>query len=99
MTKLEDWLVRACDALRLPIDLGYAARLGDDVEVRSVARIQGVSDRGGMLVFRSYDDVRNFGDGLMRAGYGYTVLDEPRADESFDLNSFAEMFRDWGWRG
>ena len=52
-----------------------------------------------MLVFRKYDDVRLYAETLKRAGYGFSVLDEPQPDEKFDLNAFKEMFLDWGWSG
>lgn len=52
-----------------------------------------------MLLFRTYDEVREVSQALQNAGYGYSVVDEPRPDEEFDLSSFQEMFRDWGWSG
>ena len=47
-----------------------------------------------MLVIRNYNDVRPYADGLVQAGYGYSVF-EQRPDEAFDLESFREMFQDW----
>ncbi len=52
-----------------------------------------------MLLFRTYEEVRDCAQALLDAGYGYCVVDEPRPDEIFDLASFQEMFRDWGWSG
>jgi hypothetical protein len=43
--------------------------------------------------------VRLYAETLKRAGYGFSVLDEPQPDEKFDLNAFKEMFLDWGWSG
>lgn len=52
-----------------------------------------------MLLFRAYDDIRGHVQELEDAGYGFSVVGEPRPDEEFDLTAFQEMFRDWGWSG
>lgn len=99
MTTLEIWLLKACGSLGLKADMAYVVNIGDGHEVRAIARIRGLGAEHGMLVVRSYDEVRPFTDKLTRAGYGYSVLDEPRAEELFSLDSFKEMFLDWGWFG
>ena len=60
MTTLERWISQACDALGLQADFAYVVDVGDDREVRAVARIRGIGARNGMLVVRKYDDVRPF---------------------------------------
>ncbi len=52
-----------------------------------------------MLIFRSYGEIQPYAEEIVRSGYGYSILDEPRPDENFDLESFKEMFFDWGWTG
>lgn len=99
MTTLERWISQACDALGLQADFAYVVDVGDDREVRAVARIRGIGARNGMLVVRKYDDVRPYAETLARAGYGFSVLDEPRPDEAFDLDSFKKIFVDWEWSG
>ena len=99
MTMLESWLLKACDALGLQADVAYVANIGDGCAIQTVARIRHLGARNGMLVVRSYEDVQPFSERLSLAGYGYSVLDEPRIDEDFDLASFKEMFLDWGWSG
>lgn len=99
MTRLENWLVQACQASNLQVDLGFLAAVGDKKNIQSVARIRGLGAVNGMLILRHYDEVRTCLDEVARAGYGFSVLDEPRDDEAFDLQSFQETFRDWGWPG
>jgi hypothetical protein len=96
VTTLECWISQACDALGLQADFAYVVDVGDDREVRAFARIRSPGGRNGVLVVRNYDDVRPHADALARAGYGFSVLDEPRPDEAFDLDLFKEMFCDWG---
>jgi hypothetical protein len=52
-----------------------------------------------MLLFRAYDEIRGHVQELIDAGYGFSVLDEPRPNAEFELTSFQVMFRDWGWSG
>jgi hypothetical protein len=64
--------------------------------VRPVVHIPGLGGPKGMLIFQDYDEVRPCADAIVRVGYGYSVLDQPRPDEKFDLATFREMFTDWG---
>jgi len=96
LTKLESWLMQACAMSGLKVDIAFSALIGNQ-KIQSVARIQGLGAPNGMLIFRSYDEVRSFRDDVMHARYGYSVLSEPAKGEEFDLRSFQEMFRDWGW--
>lgn len=99
MTTIENWISRACDTLGLQADFPFFVDFGSGLKVRAIARIRNLGSRNGMLVFLNYDDVRPYADKILRAEYGYSVLDEPSANEVFDLDSFKEMFLDWGWSG
>ena len=99
MTTLELWISQACHAFELEADFAYVVDLGNGRQVRAVARVRGLGARNGMLIVRNYEDVRPYAEVLVRAGYGYSVLDEPRSDEEFDLELFRRMFLDWGWSG
>ena len=52
-----------------------------------------------MLLLRADDEIRGHVHELKNAGYGFSVIDEPRPDEEFDITAFKEMFREWGWSG
>ena len=99
MTNLATRLSRACSALGLRAELGFNLSLGEGIEVHAVARIPDLGAPKGMLVVNSFDEVKNFSQTLINAGYGYSVLSEPSEDEEFHLDSFREMFIDWGWSG
>lgn len=96
MTRAIEWLERAAVVLGFHVERDYMARLPGGTEVRAEARIPGLGGALGMLVFARYSDVMSSVQGLVDAGYGYTVLDEPLAGEEFDLRSYEEMFVDWG---
>lgn len=97
MTKLADWLLRACKASDLIADVDYVASIGDHLSLKCVARIQKIGGHNGMLIFNRNEDIQHYSQEVLDAGYGYSVLDEPANGESFDLDLYKEMFRDWGW--
>jgi hypothetical protein len=99
MGRLAAWVWRACSALGLQAELGFRLVLPSGQAVVTVARIADLGAPNGMLLFRAYDEIRDHVQELLDAGYGFSVVDEPRPDEEFDVIAFQEMFRDWGWSG
>lgn len=97
MTKLQTWVQRACDEVGLKVDLDFDVTFPDGRDVRSIARIRDIGDENGMLIFSNYEKVRGCFENLILLGYGYTVFGEPGGNEVFDLESYKEMFSDWGW--
>lgn len=96
-TKLLDWLNTACFTLGLQIDIPFVLDLGGDRVVNAAARVRDIGGVNGTLIVRSYDEVQDLCEPLKQAGYGFSVLDEPHPGEEFDLESYREMFLDWGW--
>lgn len=99
MSNLVQMLTQACEELGLQITFGFVLMLTNGSRVVAYAHIPSLGASRGMLIFRSYDEIQLFAEEVVRSGYGYSVLDEPRPDEDFDLESFKEMFSDWGWTG
>ncbi|WP_250623309.1 hypothetical protein [Pinirhizobacter soli] len=99
MKKLLSWLVQACDELGLDVDREFTITLDGKHTVHAVARIRDLSAENGMLVVSDYDEVKAHLVEITKAGYGFSVLDEPSPLEKYDLESYAQMFRDWGWSG
>ena len=99
MSQLATRVWRACSALGLQAELGFRLVLPSGRAVVTVARIADLGSPNGMLLFCDFDEIRGHVQELQDAGYGFSVLDEPRRDEEFDLTGYQEMFRDWGWSG
>ena len=97
MTILTDWLVRACKQYGLQIDIQPVIAMGSDVKIQPIAHIHSIGGKNGMLIVGNYGEVKSILDALSQAGYGFSVLDEPRSKDVFDAESFKEMFTDWGW--
>ena len=97
MTRRENDLTRACEALGIRIDLGFKLSCHDGHEVRSIARLHDVGAPNGMLVVGTFEEVQDYHSYLISEGFGYSVLDEPGDKEVFDLEIYREMFCEWGW--
>lgn len=97
MTRQEIYLKRACDEVGLTVDLGFDVACPDGHAIRSVARIRDIGDDNGMLIFNHAKEMWAYRECLTTLGYGYTAYDEPGEDSVFDLESYKELFRDWGW--
>jgi hypothetical protein len=97
MSRLQESLLRACEELGLRIELDARGTLSSGRDIQAVARIPQLGAARGMLIFRSYQDLEGLGDELVSAGYGYSVLSEPPPNESWSIDSYKEMFSDWGW--
>ena len=99
MKTLKEQLAKACAELGLKIDVEFTLSLEGGSKIRHVARIQNLGSTNGMLIIRSFDEVKGHSDELDKAGYGYSVLDEPYTEEGYDIDGCKEMFVDWGWSG
>lgn len=94
MTNLQKQLLLACNKLGIEIELDYVLSLTEDKKINTVAYIPSFGGPKGMLIVSSSKGISQVWDNL---DYGFSVLDEPHDKEEFDLDSFKEMFIDWGW--
>ena len=99
MAKLEKWLEKAARELEIDVRIRHVIEVSHGRQIVAVALLPDLGAKKGMLVFNSYDQIRELKDELVELGYGYSVLDDPRCGEVFGLDSFREMFVDWGWSG
>lgn len=99
MAELEERLARACRELGLRIELGVTVALPSGARIAAAALLPDLGARRGMLVVRAYDSVKQSLEELRREGWAFSVLEDGRPGAPFDRESYAEMFRDWGWSG
>lgn len=99
MSKMQEWLIQAASRLGLAVTAPHTLTLpsGHQIQVNAYFPTLGMSP--GMLVVDELNRVRDVLSELEDLGYGVSVLSEPGAQEQFDLTSYIEMFRDWGWTG
>jgi hypothetical protein len=90
---------RVCDQLGLAADPAFVAHLSTGRKIQAITRIRHVGDRNGMLIVSSWSDIQTYTQELAQDGYGYSVLSVPVTGGNYDIESYIEMFRDWGWWG
>ena len=97
MNRLQEYLARAGNDLGIQVIAPFEITVGAGKRLLAEALLPQLGASKGMLVVRSYDDIQNISNEVTKLGYGYSVLDEPLPNEDYDLESYEEMFTDWGW--
>ena len=97
MTNLQLSLERACKELRLRTVMPFFLTTTEGVQITAVALLPDLGASKGMIIVENFEDLRGASVELPEMGYGYSVLDEPLPNESFELDSYKETFSDWGW--
>ena len=98
MNRMQEWLARAAEELGVRIAMDYAAVLSDGTRLPSQALFPDFGSVFGTLVFDSADvlDAAARRD-LTARGYSISTFSEPLPNAEFDVDSYAEMFSEWGW--
>lgn len=98
MSTSVDNLTKACTSLNLKFEIDVNIILLDSSERFALFRIFELGAENGMLLF---SDIVSLGDGraIVDSNYGYSVLNELRPGEEFELSEYIELFSDWGWTG
>lgn len=99
MNKQQEFLVRACAELDLEISIGDSIEISSGAFVYPLAHIKDVGGKRGTVIFSTFDNIGVPTSDLIDSGYSYSVYSSPAAEEEFDLDSYLEMFVDWGWAG
>ena len=88
---------RAERELGIQINRPYAVIVGSATQLIADVRILDFGGRSGMLVVRSYSDIKDHIPEIRRQGFSYSVFDANQVQ--YDRADFIEMLRDWGWTG
>lgn len=96
MTKKQEFLKNACDRFGLTIQLNVEVTLSSGNRTEADAVISQANRKSRMFIFENTMSSKEF-QSLVDQGDGYASFDEPSANEEFDLENYAEMFRDWGF--
>jgi hypothetical protein len=99
MNRVQESLVHAAQELGVRVVLAYVAVLSDGKQIPTHALFPDLGGAFGTLVFDSTDvlDPEARRD-LVAQGYSISTFSQPLPkEEEFDLESYAEMFSEWGW--
>lgn len=97
MTRLQEFLMHACNDLGLRIECPFKLVIGSDYEIDAVALLPQLGAAKGMIIVNRYKDLQGRDGDIVRRGYGYSVLQDPFSHETYDVNLFIDLFSDWGW--
>lgn len=97
MSRLQDFLRRACRELGLIIVTPFSLYLRDGVRIDAIALLPQLGAQKGMIVLGDVSDLSELASDIVSMGYGYSIMGEPAPSEEFDLESFRDVFLDWGW--
>jgi hypothetical protein len=95
MNRLQAFLVRAANDLGLEVKVPFEVILPSGQKVMAEVLLPQLGAPKGMLVFQS--DVWDISGALEKLGFACSMYDEPPPEEIFDLESYREMFSEWGW--
>ena len=97
MTNLQLSLQRACYELDLSIIIPFLLTVRKDIQINAQALLPKIGAQKGMIIVNRYDDLLGIASDLSVMGYGYSVLGDPLPAENYNLESYIDMFSDWGW--
>ena len=98
MNQMQEWMVRAAEDLGIRIVVGYVAQLSDGISCSTQALFPDLGGALGTLVFDSALELNaSIRNALVAQGFSISTFSEPLPNEQFDLESYAEMFSEWGW--
>jgi hypothetical protein len=97
MDRMTEYIVRAAHELGLQITAPFCCHLGDAMEVVAVAYLPELGGTNGTLIFRSNQYDRTTFGVLQSRGFACSSFDDPLESEQYDLQSYMDMFIDWGW--
>jgi hypothetical protein len=100
MNRMQKWLVHAAQELGVRVVLAYVAVVSNGTQIPTLALFPDLGSAFGTLVFDSADVLNAEARlDLVAQGYSISTFSEPLPKEEFDLESYAEMFSEWGWTG
>lgn len=97
MTRLQSDFAKVCGELGLRLEIPFNLKLPDGCEVTAQVLLPQLGAPRGMIIVTSFSELKGKKTELVNMGFGYSVLDEPRIDEEYNLDSYVEMFSEWGW--
>lgn len=91
------WQQAATD-LGLEIVAPFTVNLADGILDVPVL-LRNFGGRLGLLLTTDYQQLEPFESEVVDAGYGFAVLSEPMAGETYSRKDILEVLSDWGWAG
>ncbi|HVT32934.1 MAG TPA: hypothetical protein VHE32_09820 [Rhodanobacteraceae bacterium] len=98
MNRMQEWLACAAKKLDVRVAIAYVAVLSNGMRLPTQALFPDLGGALGTLVFDSADILDSTARrDLIAQGYAISTFSKPLQMEDFDIDSYAEMFSEWGW--
>lgn len=94
---MREHLQRSAAELGIRIVSPFNTKLPSGFELTAEALFPDVGAPNGTVVVESNDSVAAIGRELKQMNYTLSSFGAPRENEEIDLESYKEMFREWGW--
>jgi hypothetical protein len=96
VNRLQEYLLRAGRELGIRVIVPFELEL-DSGTLSADALLPDLGNPKGTIVSHTYEDLHPFGNELGKLGYGVSVYGVPPPTEEYDVESYKEMFKEWGW--
>lgn len=100
MNRMQKYLARAAKELDLRIELGYVIHLQSGNTLPTQALFPDLSGALGMVVIDSAENLdEQTENAITDHGLSISTFSQPLPNEKFDIDSYLQMFAEWGWTG
>ncbi len=96
MSRLVKFWKLAANDLGFQVVAPFTLSLSKNLEVKAKILVKDFDDNRGMLIFSSYEEVSSYSQMIIEMGYGFSIMEEPREDEKYNVNGYIEILNDWG---
>ena len=79
------------------IVIPFVLNLRPGLQINAQALLPQLGAQKGMIIVNHWDELGGIATELVNAGYGYSVMDDHSPSEDYDLDTYIEVFSDWGW--
>lgn len=90
---------RAARDLQIEVIAPFLADLPCGSSIRAEVLVIQFGAIKGMLIIEEYSRIEPHVSQLRKAGYGFSVMREPRIGQPYALEDFVDVLCDWGWTG
>lgn len=97
MNKTQGFLLRARKDLGLRVIIPFELHLDSKRKLSAEALLPDLGYPNGTIVSQSSDNFLALVEELGALRYGLSVYGEPSPNEEYDVESYKDMFIEWGW--
>ena len=94
----EHWRAAAAD-LGIEVVTPFGCSTSSGTALRFPVLVRGFGAPRGMLIHTRWAQLEDVKDELVRAGFGYAVMSDPREGGTYRREVMIDVLADWGWSG